>query len=160
MKECVVEYGLKVNEKKSTVACINGEVGRRRWLMGDCCIGEVEEYEYLGITVEVGTHGGFRSMGDRMKQTNGNGEICSRAIREHICDWKGRMEDNDCYQSYVCMWSTGMVPTWMWRFRGDRKRIWQMAMGSRKGTRWASEMWIWMEFIRGKGDKMYCGLTA
>ena len=25
-----------------------------------------------------------------------NGEICSRAIREQICDWKGRMEDNDC----------------------------------------------------------------
>ena len=27
---CVVEYGLKVNEKKSKVVCINGEVGRRR----------------------------------------------------------------------------------------------------------------------------------
>ena len=38
-KECVVEYGLKVNEKKSKVVCINGEVGRRRWMMGDCYIG-------------------------------------------------------------------------------------------------------------------------
>ena len=28
---CVVEYDLKVNEKKSRVVCINGEVGRR------CC---------------------------------------------------------------------------------------------------------------------------
>ena len=31
VNECVVEYGLKVNEKKSKVVCINGEVGRRRW---------------------------------------------------------------------------------------------------------------------------------
>ena len=42
VNECVVEYGLKVNEKKSKVVCINGEVGRRRWMMGNCCIGEVE----------------------------------------------------------------------------------------------------------------------
>ena len=27
---CMVEYSLKVNEKKSKVVCINGEVGRRR----------------------------------------------------------------------------------------------------------------------------------
>ena len=54
VNECVVEYGLKVNEKKSKVVCINGEVGRRRWMMGDCCIGEVEEYKYLGITIEGG----------------------------------------------------------------------------------------------------------
>ena len=46
VNECVVEYGLKVNEKKSKVVCINGEVGRRSWMMGDCCIGEVEEYKY------------------------------------------------------------------------------------------------------------------
>ena len=38
VNECVVEYGLKVNEKKSKVVCINGEVGRHRWMMGDCCI--------------------------------------------------------------------------------------------------------------------------
>ena len=84
VNECVVEYGLKVNEKKSKVVCINGEVGRRRWMMKDCCIGEVEEYKYLGITIEGGWHGGFRSMGDQMKEVNGlidrNGEICSRAI--------------------------------------------------------------------------------
>ena len=30
VNECVVEYGLKVNEKKSKVVCIYGEVGRRR----------------------------------------------------------------------------------------------------------------------------------
>ena len=40
--ECVVEYGLKVNEKKSKVVCINDEVGRRRWMIGDCCIGELK----------------------------------------------------------------------------------------------------------------------
>ena len=27
---CAIEYGLKVNEKKSTALYINGEVGRRR----------------------------------------------------------------------------------------------------------------------------------
>ena len=68
---CVVGYCLKVNEKKSKVVCINGEVGRRRWLMGDCCIGEVEECKYLGITVEGGKHGGFKSKGDLMKEANG-----------------------------------------------------------------------------------------
>ena len=30
MNEYAIEYGLKVNEKKSKVVCINGEVGRRR----------------------------------------------------------------------------------------------------------------------------------
>ena len=52
-------------------------------MMGDCCIGEVEEYKYLGITVERGKHGGFKSMGDRMKKnkwTDRNGEICSITI--------------------------------------------------------------------------------
>ena len=49
---CVIEYDLKVNEKKSKVMYINAEFGRRRWMMGYCCIEEVEEYTYLGITVE------------------------------------------------------------------------------------------------------------
>ena len=31
VNECVLEYGLKVNEKKSKVVCINGEVGRHKW---------------------------------------------------------------------------------------------------------------------------------
>ena len=71
VNECVVEYGLNVNEKKSKVVSINGEVGRGSWMMGDCCIGEVEEYSYLGITIEGGKHGGFKSMGDRIKEANG-----------------------------------------------------------------------------------------
>ena len=72
VNQCVVEYGLKVNERQSKVMCINGKVGRGRWMMGDCCIGEVEEeYKYLGITIKGGRHGGFKSMGDRMKEANG-----------------------------------------------------------------------------------------
>ena len=39
--------------------------------MDDCCVGEVEEYNYLGITIEGGKHGGFKSMGDQMKVANG-----------------------------------------------------------------------------------------
>ena len=70
VNECLVEYSLKVNEKNSKVVCINGEVGSRRWTMGNCCIGEVEEYKYLGITIEGGKHGGYKSMGDRMKEVN------------------------------------------------------------------------------------------
>ena len=71
VNECVVEYGLKVNEKKSKLVCINGEVGRRWWMMGDCCIREVEEYQYLGTTMEGEKHCGFKSMGDRMKEAHG-----------------------------------------------------------------------------------------
>ena len=71
VNECVNEYDLKVNENKSKVVCINGKVGRRGWIMGDCCIVVVEKYTYLGITIEGGKHGGFKSMGDRMKETNG-----------------------------------------------------------------------------------------
>ena len=70
VNDCVVEYGLKVNERKSKVVCINGKVGSR-WMMGDCCIGEIEEYKYLGIMIEGGKHGRFKSMGDRMKEANG-----------------------------------------------------------------------------------------
>ena len=33
VNECVVEYGLKVNEKRSKVVRINGEVGRRKWMI-------------------------------------------------------------------------------------------------------------------------------
>ena len=31
---------------------------------------QYEEYKYLGITVEGGKHGGFNSIGDRMKEAN------------------------------------------------------------------------------------------
>ena len=39
---------------------------------------------------------GAWDMNERSNWTDRNDEICSRAIREQICDWKGRMEDNDC----------------------------------------------------------------
>ena len=71
VNECVIEYGLKLNVKKSKVVCLNGEVGRRRWRTGDCCIGEVDEYKYLGITVKRVKHFGFKSMWARMKEGNG-----------------------------------------------------------------------------------------
>ena len=44
---CVVEYVLKINENMSKMVYINFDVGRRRWMLGDCCIEEVEEYKYL-----------------------------------------------------------------------------------------------------------------
>ena len=50
------------------MVCINGEVGRRRWMVGDCCIGEVEEYKYLGITIEGRKHGGFKRMGSNVHE--------------------------------------------------------------------------------------------
>ena len=39
----ILEYGLNVNGKESTVLCVNGEVGRRKWKMENCYIGELEE---------------------------------------------------------------------------------------------------------------------
>ena len=87
MNECVIENGLKVNENKSKVMCINGEVGRY------CNIGEVEEYKYCGGRGKLW----FQENRDRRREANGlNGEICGREIREKICDWEGRLEDNDC----------------------------------------------------------------
>ena len=46
---------------QSKVVYINGEFGRCRWMMGDCFIGEVEEYKYLGVTVAGGKHSGLRA---------------------------------------------------------------------------------------------------
>ena len=40
-------------------------------MMGYCCIGEVEEDKYFEITIEGGKHGGFNSMGDRIKEATG-----------------------------------------------------------------------------------------
>ena len=67
----IEEYGLKVSEKKSKVVCINSIRGIRRWKIGSTNIDETEEYKYLGVTVKGGPNGGFKSMGDRMKEANG-----------------------------------------------------------------------------------------
>ena len=40
VNECVKEYG--VNKKKSKVMCTNSDIGRRRWKMEKCYIGELE----------------------------------------------------------------------------------------------------------------------
>ena len=52
------------------VVCMNWKVGRRRWTMGDCYIGEVESYKYLGVTMEEGKNGGCKNMRVRMKETS------------------------------------------------------------------------------------------
>ena len=59
------------SEAKSKVVCINGNMGERQWMLGRCKISEVRKYTYLGVTVEGGLDGGFKSMGDRMKDANG-----------------------------------------------------------------------------------------
>ena len=68
---CITEYGMKLSERKSKVECINGTVQNRKWRFGETEIREVEEYQYLGVTVQGGKNGGFKSMGDRMVEANG-----------------------------------------------------------------------------------------
>ena len=68
---CITEYGMKLSERKSKVVCINGTVQNRKWRCGETEIKEVEEYQYLGVTVQGGKNGGFKSMGDRMVEANG-----------------------------------------------------------------------------------------
>ena len=63
---CITEYGMKLSERKSKVVCMNGTVQNRKWRCGETEIREVEEYQYLGVTVQGGKNGGFKSMGDRM----------------------------------------------------------------------------------------------
>ena len=57
---CTKEYGMKINGKKSKVVCINGAKKERSWNFGGCEIGEVEDYKYLGATVNAGLNGGFK----------------------------------------------------------------------------------------------------
>ena len=60
---CIKEYGVKINGKRSKVVCVNGVKKDKRWNIGGCEIGEVDEYKYLEITATVGMNGGFKSMG-------------------------------------------------------------------------------------------------
>ena len=39
--------------------------------IGPTDIDEIEEYKYIGVTVKGEQNGGFKSMGDRMKEANG-----------------------------------------------------------------------------------------
>ena len=48
----IAEYGMKLSERKSKVVCINGTVQNRKWRCGETEIREVEEYQYLGVTVQ------------------------------------------------------------------------------------------------------------
>ena len=62
---------MKLSERKSKVVCINGTLQNRKWRCGETEIRDVEEYQYLGVTVQGGKNGGFKSMGDRMVEANG-----------------------------------------------------------------------------------------
>ena len=119
------------------VVCINRDVGRRRWMMG-----EVEEYKYLGITVEGGKNCGFKSMGDRMKKNRLMGMVKYAAERSGSKYVIGR-EGWTTMIVIKLMYGCG-APAWYQRECDDLEviytnRIWQMAMGSRKGMEWASE---------------------
>ena len=51
--------------------CIDGVKKERKWNLCGNRIGEVEEYKYLGVTVNVDLNGGFKSIWDRMADANG-----------------------------------------------------------------------------------------
>ena len=54
ISECIKEYGMKINGKKSKVVCINRARKKRSFNFSGCEIGEVEAYMYLGVTVKAG----------------------------------------------------------------------------------------------------------
>ena len=69
--EVFKEYGMKVSESKSNVVCMNGEVGKRLWKIGDGVLEETDNYKYLGVVAIGGINGVFRSLGERMKDARG-----------------------------------------------------------------------------------------
>ena len=62
---------MKVSGNKSTVVCINGIRGIKRWTICGTDIDATKEYKYLGVTVKGDPNGGFKGMGYRMKEANG-----------------------------------------------------------------------------------------
>ena len=50
--DCIAVYGMKVRERKCKVVCINGTVQKRKWICAGTEIREVEEYQYLRVTVQ------------------------------------------------------------------------------------------------------------
>ena len=54
---CIAEYGMKLSERKSKVVCINGTVQNRKWICAGTEIREVEEYQYLRVTLQGGKNG-------------------------------------------------------------------------------------------------------
>ena len=45
--EVFKEYGMKVSESKSKVVCMNGEVGKRVWKIGESVLEETDKYIYI-----------------------------------------------------------------------------------------------------------------
>ena len=58
--DSIKEYGMKMYGEKSKMVCINGVKKERRWNIGGCEIGEVDEYKYLGVTVKAGLNVFFK----------------------------------------------------------------------------------------------------
>ena len=53
------------------MVCINGAMKEKRWNFGGSGIGEIEEYQYMRVTMKADLNGGFKSMGTRMMDANG-----------------------------------------------------------------------------------------
>ena len=106
------EYGLKVNENKSKVVCINGIRGIRRLKIGSTNIDETEKYKYLGVTVKGGPNGGSKSTGYTMKEANGVLDMvkfsASRSGSKFVIGrdgWKGLVMNKLMYGCGACVWS-------------------------------------------------------
>ena len=70
-------------------------------------INEYTKYQYNSKHVALAIYG-KEDMRLIMEQVN-ECVLCSRAIRENICDWKGKMEGNDYLQADVLMWGSDVV---------------------------------------------------
>ena len=67
VQEIFHEYGISLNEKKSSVVCVKGEQGNREWVMGTKVVKERGACKYLGVEVRGGRNGGIASMEERVK---------------------------------------------------------------------------------------------
>ena len=111
---CIAEHGLKVSEKiysKSKVVCINGASGGRTWKIVECSNSEINGYVHLGVTVCGGKKGGFKSMGDRMKEANSVQGMVKYAASKSGCrytvgreGWKGIVVNKLMYGCGALAW--------------------------------------------------------
>ena len=71
---------------------------------------EVRVYTYLGVTVQCGVNGGFRSMGDRMKEANGvigMKYAANRSVSKYVIDregWNGIVVSKLVYGCGALVW--------------------------------------------------------
>ena len=89
--------------------CINGVKKERKLNLCGGRIGEVEEYKYLGVTVNARLNDG---MGDIMVDANGVlGMVKYAATRSGSKYVVGREGWKSMVVNKMWMWSTSMVPT-------------------------------------------------